>query len=99
MNKKSTRIKFVKETIAQLLIMGAVELPKEPSYRVFRIEGKKNSITFRIGIEDEHKILYSVFARFDNLNKLTGVHNFKHNFHSMDSDCMWYLKEIENYLN
>ena len=99
MNKKFNRTKFVKETIAKLLNMGAVELPKEYSYRVFRIEGKKNSITFRLEPENEHKICYSLFAKFDKLNKLTGHCNHKHNFHDIDPDCMYYLAEIEKYLN
>lgn len=98
MNKKSDRIKFVKSVKEQLLNMGAEQLPDDSVFMNFRIEGKNNSITFQLRSENDHKILYSIFARFDKFNKLTGYHNYKHNFHSSYLDCSDYLSEIKRYL-
>ena len=98
MNKKADRIKFVENTKTQLFSMGATQLENEFDFMIFRIEGKNNSITFSLKPENDHTIIYSLFARFDNLNKLTGINNTKHNYHSRVSHCLAYLSEIETYL-
>ena len=98
MNKKADRIKFVNSTKEQLLGMGAKQLPNNSIFMVFRIEGKNNSITFQLENEEHHKECYSLFAKFDKMNALTGYCNHKHNFHSFIPHCPPYLSEIEQYL-
>ena len=98
MNKKADRIKFVENTKSQLFSMGATQLKNDSIFMVFRIEGENNSITFKLEPENEHKIVYSLFAKFDKLNKLTGIYNHKHNYHGGQPHCLPYLSEIEQYL-
>lgn len=104
MSKKADRIKFVKEVEKIILEKGGVraEIKIDDEYegniiKTFilpTIPAKNDVLTIRLYPESDHKIVYSVFMKYSNLQK--------HNFHAIQhkgEDVIVVIDLFEEFLN
>jgi len=99
-NSKKDRILFVFEVVKHLKGMGAKETPSRiEGIREFNLATKTDNLAITVRSEEDHRHVYSVFARFNFTNRLTGRFNSKYNFHRCDvigsvlADFDHYIKE------
>lgn len=97
MNNKANRVKFVNDVKAYLLKQGATVTHEDyTNTEVFTL----GNCTLRLRAEEDHKNIYTIFARFTECNSLSGSMNPKYNFHSIHPEFFkGYIDSIVNYLN
>lgn len=105
MSTKKDRVFFIKEVEKIILQNGGnlVGNPLPNTRKEFQIKrevnGSKFVLTISLYPEEEHKNIYTVFARYDVPNKFLGNNwSGKHNFFSFQKDVDFAIQEFDFYL-
>lgn len=100
MNTKPQRLAFLKETRELIEDYGGISIESKYDWREeFLFKGKNGTFTMILPSENDQKLYFTIYGRFDFFNKLTGKCNTKYNFINSEPDQENYIGLIVDALN
>ena len=98
MNIKKDRVLFVKE-VNEILYKYGIFINEENHVFTYRLKSRDNLLTVKLYGEKDHKLVYSVFMKYDRpVEDIGNPYSGKHNFHDSSEDVQQTIDWFESFL-